>query len=94
MKWDVGLPVAVVPLWQVEQLPVMLAWSKRAGVHAVVEWQSAQVFALWMWFAGFPVAVVPLWQVKHAAVTPEWSKRAGVQATVVWQSSQVLDVGR
>ena len=60
----------------------MAEWSKRAGVQAVVVWQSPQVFALGMWLVGLPVAVVPLWQVAQAAVTPEWSKRAGLQAVV------------
>jgi hypothetical protein len=67
-----------------------LAWSKRAGVHAVVVWQSSQVFALMTWLACLPVAVVPLWQVAQAAVTLAWSKRAGVHAGGVWQSSQVF----
>jgi len=60
MKWFEALPVARVPLWQLAQLPVMFAWSKRAGSHASVEWQSSQVFALGMWFEGLPVAVAPL----------------------------------
>ena len=33
----VGLPVAVVPLWQVAQVPgAMPAWLKVAGVQALV----------------------------------------------------------
>ncbi len=38
-----GLPSAVVPLWQVAQLPAaMPLWLKVAGVHAVVLWQASQ----------------------------------------------------
>jgi hypothetical protein len=36
----VGLPVAVVPLWQVEHVPgAMPVWLKVAGVQALVRWQ-------------------------------------------------------
>ncbi|MBM4337684.1 MAG: hypothetical protein FJ108_17495 [Deltaproteobacteria bacterium] len=80
--WFAGFPVAVAPLWQVAQAPVTEAWSNRAGVQAVVVWQSSQVLALWMWFAGLPVAVVPLWQVAQVPVTEAWSKEAGIQAVV------------
>ncbi|QLQ01501.1 MAG: hypothetical protein HZY77_10135 [Thiobacillus sp.] len=35
--WVVGLPVAVVPLWQVEHVPgAMPVWLKVAGVQALV----------------------------------------------------------
>ena len=39
----------------------MPVWSKRAGFHAVVEWQLSQVLSLatWSWF--LPVAVRPSW---------------------------------
>ena len=41
--WFAGLPVAVVPLWQLEQVPMTWAWSTRvAGFHAVVAWQASQ----------------------------------------------------
>ena len=36
VTWLFGLPVAVVPLWQLEQVPVTLLWSKLAGVQALV----------------------------------------------------------
>jgi hypothetical protein len=37
-----GLPVAAVPLWQDEQLPITWAWSTRvAGFHALVAWQAS-----------------------------------------------------
>jgi hypothetical protein len=39
----VGLPVAVVPLWQVAQVPgAMPVWLKVAGVQALVRWQLSQ----------------------------------------------------
>ena len=57
----VFLPPALVPLWQSKQLAVTPVWSKRAGFHAVVEWQLSQVLSLatWSWF--LPVAVRPSW---------------------------------
>ena len=63
------LPRAVVPLWQLEQLPVTLAWLKWPAVQAVVEWQSPQSLVVAMWLAGLPVAVVPLWQLEQVPVT-------------------------
>lgn len=38
-RWLDDLPVALVPLWHDEQVPVILLWLKFAGVHAVVAWQ-------------------------------------------------------
>ena len=59
-----GLPVAVLPLWQVEQLPaVTVLWSKLAGSQAVVRWQLSQLCVVGTCVAGLPVAVLPLWQV-------------------------------
>jgi len=58
-----GLALAILAAGtnaQVAQAAVTPEWSKRAGVHAVVVWQSSQVFALWMWFVDLPVAVEPL----------------------------------
>jgi hypothetical protein len=38
--WLVGLPLAVVPLWQLEQVPrATRLWLKMAGVQALVLWQ-------------------------------------------------------
>jgi len=59
--WPPGLPVAVVPLWQVEQVPgATPVWLKVAGVQAVVLWQVSQAAVVGMWPVGLPVAVVPL----------------------------------
>ena len=41
--WPEGLPLAVLPLWQVEQVPVATpVWLNVAGVHALVLWQVSQ----------------------------------------------------
>ena len=71
--WSGVLPVASVPLWQELQLPVMLAWSKLAGTHAVVVWQSSQLSPLAMWVGCLPVATVPLWQDPQVPSTWVWS---------------------
>ena len=66
----VGLPVAVVPLWQVEHVPgAMPVWLKVAGVQALVLWQVSQDAVVGRWVVGLPVAVVPLWQVEHVPGT-------------------------
>jgi hypothetical protein len=44
--WLMGLPGAVMLLWQLAQLPRTARWSTWAGIHALVEWQSRQVLAL------------------------------------------------
>ncbi len=57
----VGLPVAVVPLWQVEQVPgATPVWLKVAGVQALVLWQVSHDWVVGMCVVGLPVAVVPL----------------------------------
>ena len=35
--WLVGLPIAVLPLWQLAQFPTTPKWSKVAGENASVE---------------------------------------------------------
>ena len=61
--------VAVVPLWQLKQLPVIPVWSKPpATSQLLVSWQDSQVFGLGTWFGGLPVAVLPLWQLKQLPV--------------------------
>jgi hypothetical protein len=91
------LPVALVPLWQLKQLPVMPLWSKLAGSQAAVVWQFWQLLSVTGWFAGLPVmnpvliATVPLWQETQVPVTCVWSTLvAGFQVVVPWQFSQVL----
>ena len=64
--WFDGLPLAVVPLWQVAQEPgATPVWLNVAGVQAVVRWQASQLCAVGTWLVGLPFAVVPLWQVAH-----------------------------
>jgi hypothetical protein len=70
--WVAFLPVAVVPLWQVEQLvaAVNVLWSTFAPVHTVVDlWHDSQVAVVAMWLADLPVATVPLWQLAQLVVT-------------------------
>ena len=59
--WVAGLPLAVVPLWQVAQPDVMPLWLKTAPVNAVVLlWQVSHAAVVGTWFAGLPFAAVPL----------------------------------
>ena len=58
--WVAGLPVAVVPLWQVEQVAVTPVCEKVAGVHAAVPWHEPQSAEVGRCVAGLPVAALPL----------------------------------
>ena len=85
-RWFDGLPVAVLPLWQVLQVPggharvVERRRRPRRGAMALI---AAGVVG--RWFDGLPVAVLPLWQVLQVpAATPEWLNVAGVHAVVRW----------
>ena len=69
VMWVADLPVAWVPLWQLEQLAVIPAWLKLAGVHAEVEWQSLHCAVVVMCVAGLPAALLPLWQDEQVPVT-------------------------
>ncbi|MBT9540746.1 hypothetical protein [Thiobacillus sp.] len=56
-----GFPLAVVPLWQVEQVPgATPVWLKVAGVQPDTRWQLSQAWVVGMWLVGLPLAVVPL----------------------------------
>ena len=79
--------MAVVPLWQLAQVPCTWVWSTRAaGANALVAWQFSHSWVVAMCAAFWPVAIVPLWQVTQLPVIPPWSKRlAGSQAVVAWQ---------
>ena len=69
-RWLAPLPVALVPLWQLKQLPVTPEWSKPvAGFHAVVPWQLLHSAVVAMCVAGLPVALLPLWQDEQLPVT-------------------------
>ena len=58
-----------MPLWQLAQAPVTLAWLNVAGVQAVVRWQSEHCAVVGMWLADLPVAAVPLWQDEQVPLT-------------------------
>ena len=69
-----GLPVAVLPLWQVEQVvaAVNVLWSTDAPVQTLVDlWQVSHAAVVWIWFDDLPGAggKLPLWQVAHCADT-------------------------
>lgn len=86
-----GLPSAVVPLWQVAQVPAaMPAWFITAPVNVVVPlWHTSHDCVVTTWVAGLPIAVVPLWQVAQLpGAMPEWLNDAGIHAVVRWQESQ------
>ena len=82
--WFEVLPLAVVPLWQLEQVPgATLLWLIVAGVQAVVLWQASHDAVVETWFEVLPLAVVPLWQLLHVpGATLLWLIVAGVQAVV------------
>ena len=65
------LPVAMVPLWQVEQVPMTSAWFTVAPTQvAVEEWQSWQfAFALMCGGETLAVAILPSWQFEHGRST-------------------------
>ena len=79
-KWLVGLPLALVPLWQEAQVPATTpVWLKVAGSQAVVRWQVSQEAEVTTWFVVLPFALVPLWQeAQVAGATLAWLKRAGL----------------
>ena len=55
------LPSALVPLWQLEQVPLASVWLKvRTGDQAVVVWQFSQAVLVERCVADLPVALVPL----------------------------------
>ena len=87
--------MARTALWQVMQLcGATAAWSKRAGVQALVVWQLSQPAVVGKWLEDLPFAIVPLWQLAQLPSTWAWSTRVtGSQARVVWQFWQASRVG-
>ena len=71
-RWVADLPLVVVPLWHVAQVPgVTPVWLNVAGVQALVLWQVSHAPDVGICVAGLPVAAVPLWQVAQVpGVTP------------------------
>lgn len=81
--WLAGLPPAVVPLWQDEQLPLTALWSTlRTGAQALTAWQLSQRVVVGICVADRPVALVPLWQDEQLPLMPAWVKLAGDQPLV------------
>ena len=59
--WLVGLPVALLPLWQVAHEPGAIpVWVKFAGFHAEVRWQASQDCVVATCLVDLPVALLPL----------------------------------
>jgi hypothetical protein len=84
MKCFGGLPVAVIPLWQVTQAAVMRVWSIRAPAKlTVLLWQVSHGAVVAMCLAGLPSAVVPLWHVAQPLRMPVWFIRAPAKVTVL-----------
>ena len=82
--WVAVLPSALVPLWQLEQVPFASAWlNVLTGDQAVVVWQFSQTLLVERWVADFPVAEVPLWQLAQVPDTLAWLNVAGVQPLVL-----------
>jgi hypothetical protein len=54
--WLLPLPGAVVPLWQLTQLPETCKWSTRSrGDQAPVPWQLSQLLLVATWVVGLPM---------------------------------------
>jgi hypothetical protein len=54
--WFAGLPGAVVPLWQLLQLPVTPVWLNPAPDHVEVLWHESHEAVVWTCPDGLPVA--------------------------------------
>ena len=84
VRWLAVLPVALVPLWQLEQLVavVKVLWSALAPLQVLLDlWQLSQPAVVDRWPLFLPVATVPLWQLEQPVTTETllWNL-AGVQA--------------
>ena len=83
VMWLAVLPVALLPLWQLEQLvaAVKVLWSALAPLQVVLDlWQVSQLAVVRICPLFLPVAVVPLWQLEQPVTTETllWNL-AGVQ---------------
>ena len=81
--WLAVLPVALLPLWQLEQLvaEVKVLWSALAPLQVLLDlWQLSQPAVVDRWPLFLPVATVPLWQLEQPVTTETllWNF-AGVQ---------------
>jgi hypothetical protein len=64
------MPVAIEPLWQLEQVPETPAWLNCAVAQETVLWHCSQGWDVGRWLLGLPTAVEPLWQLAQEPVTP------------------------
>ena len=83
VMWLTVLPVALLPLWQLEQLValVKVLWSALAPLQVVLDlWQLSQPAVVDRWLLFLPVATVALWQLEQPVTTETllWNL-AGVQ---------------
>ena len=83
VMWLAVLPVALLPLWQLEQLValVKVLWSALAPLQVLLDlWQLSQPAVVDRWPLFLPVATVPLWQLEQPVTTETllWNF-AGVQ---------------
>ena len=83
VMWLAVLPVALLPLWQLEQLValVKVLWSALAPLQVLLDlWQLSQPAVVDRWLLFLPVATVPLWQLEQPVTTETllWNF-AGVQ---------------
>lgn len=75
--WLPGLPVAVLPLWQLAHwvAEVKALWSTLPPVHEVKDlWQLSHCAVVARWLADLPSAggKDPLWQLAHWPTTGAW----------------------
>ena len=83
----VGLPVLIVPLWQVAQLPVVTTTEECSIVPTklmVDLWQVLQPGheVVGTWLLDLPNAVVPLWQFSQPEIIPVWLTFAPAQVVL------------
>jgi hypothetical protein len=67
-----GLPVAVMPLWQLAHgIDANRLWFMRAPANVtVLRWQVSQGAVVGICFVGLPSAFTPLWQAAQPDVIP------------------------
>ncbi|MFZ5530794.1 MAG: hypothetical protein ACOY4U_07075, partial [Pseudomonadota bacterium] len=79
------LPFAVLPLWQVEQVPgATLLWLNLAPPKPLVLWQASHEALVCTWLDGFFLAVPLTWQVLQVpGTTPLWLNLAPAKVLVL-----------
>jgi hypothetical protein len=76
----------MIPLWQLEHVPLTTLWSIRALAHCVVTWQVSQLALVGICRSDRPTAFTPLWQPTQSVgvplnLPPRWHE---VQSTRAW----------